>query len=252
MIRLPRLPPLPPAARIAASVACLAVLPVAASTQLPVGRLFGSVRDIAGRPIGGASVHAVNPSAVPSAFSATVDKKGDWSILGPRPGVWRVSAEAPGFEPLTVSVPVSVSQRGEPIDFVLVALPARSPLDGVDTKRLQDDLSRASALMADARWDEAVAAYRAILARVPLLDSVNFAIGRALRMKKDYAGAEAAYRALLERDARNQRALLEVGRTRFEAGHGAAASAALDELLAIDSSTEEAAQARELLAQVRK
>ncbi len=252
MIRLPRFPPLPPAARIAACAACLTILPAAASAQFPVGRLFGSVRDIAGRPIGGASVHAVNPSAVPSAFSATVNKKGEWSILGPRSGVWKVSAEAPGFEPATVSVPVSLAQRAEPIDFVLVALPARSPLDGVDTKRLQDDLSRASALMAGARWDEAVAAYRAILARVPLLDSVNFAIGRALRMKKDYAGAEAAYRALLERDARNQQALLEVGRTQIEAGNGAAAAATLDGLLAIDASTEEAAEARELLARIRK
>lgn len=251
MTRVPRLT-LPLAARIGAAALCFILLPLPASAQFPVGRLLGTVRDIAGRPIEGATIYAVNPAGVPSEFSAKVNQKGEWSILGPRSGVWRVSADAPGFEASSVTVPVSVFQRGEPIDFVLVASPVKSPLDGVDTKRLQADLNQAATLMAEQRWDEAVAAYRAILARVPLLDTVNLAIGRALRMQKDYAGAEAAYRALLKRDARNQRALLEIGRTQFEGGNGEAAAATLDGLLAVDNSTDEAAEARELLARIRR
>jgi len=250
--RVPRLVSLPASAWLVAATVWLAWPAASAGAQFPVGRIVGTVRDIAGRPIEGASVHAVNPAGIPSEFSTESDKKGAWSILGPRSGRWTVSAEAEGFESAAVAIPVNVFQRGEPVDFVLVAVPARTPLEGVDTKQLQADLGRADTLMAEERWDEAVAAYREILARVPLLDTVNLAIGRALRTKKDYAGAEAAYRALLKRDAKNQKALLGVGRTQRERGDQAAAIATLEQVVAIDGATDEAAAARELLAAMRK
>lgn len=252
MSRVPRLAFLPAAAWIVAATMWMALPAAPADAQFPVGRIVGTVRDIAGRPIEGASIFAVNPAGIPSEFSTTSDRKGAWSILGPRSGRWTVSAEAEGFEAITVAVPVNVFQSGEPIDFVLVAVPAQSPLDGVDTKQLQADLGRADTLMAEERWDEAVAAYRAILVKVPLLDTVNLAIGRALRMKKDFAGAEAAYRALLTRDANNQKAMLGVGRAQHEGGDRASAVATLERVVAIDGATDEAAAARELLASIRR
>jgi tetratricopeptide (TPR) repeat protein len=232
------------------SALCAAV-PPPAGAQFPVGRLIGTVRDIAGRPVNGATIHAENPGAVPSEFTATSNRNGEWAILGPRSGLWKVSADAPGFEREVFTVPVAMLQRNPPIEFVLVGVPARSPLDGVDTKQLQADLSAAGSLMAQERWDDAVAAYRTILSRVPQLDSANLAIGRGLRMKKDYAGAEAAYNMMLRRDAGNQKALLELGRTEREHGDAAAARTTLERLIALDGSTGEAAEARELLASIR-
>lgn len=252
MSRVPLFVSPPAAAWLVAAMVWMAFPAASADAQFPVGRLVGTVRDIAGRPIEGASIHAVNPAGIPSEFSTKSDKKGGWSILGPRSGRWTVSAEAEGFEATTVAVPVNVFQRGEPSDFILVAVPAKTPLDGVDTKQLQADLGRADTLMAEEHWDEAVAAYRAILVRVPLLDTVNLAIGRALRMKKDFAGAEAAYRALLKRDASNQKALLGVGRTQHEGGDRASAVATLERVVAMDGATDEAAAARELLAAIRR
>ena len=227
------------------------VAPAPAAAQFPVGRLTGTVRDIAGRPVKGATIRAVSPAAVPSEFEATTDRKGEWAILGVRSGRWEVTAGAEGFETETLTLPVAMLQPNPPLNFVLVGLPAHGPLDGVDTKQLQADLAAADSLMVQQRWGDAVAAYRAILARVPPLDSVNLAIGRALRMKKDYAGAEAAYNELLRHDARNQQVLLEIGRTQHERGDPAAAVATLERLVAIDGSTAEAALARELLASIR-
>ena len=222
-----------------------------AAAQQPVGRLAGTVKNIAGQPIKGATIRAVNPGAIPNEFTSTSDQKGQWAILGMRSGVWEVSALAPGFESSTIAVRVAGLQSAPAIQFVLLGTAVRGPLEGVDTKRLQTALSTAETMMAEERWDDAIAEYRAILAMAPPLDTVNLALGRALRMKKDYAGAAAAYGEILKRDARNQKALLELGRTQHEQGDRAAALATLEKLVAIDGTTDEATEARALIEQIR-
>jgi len=223
-----------------------------AAAQQPVGRLAGTVKNIAGQPIKGATIRAVNPGAIPNEFTSTSDQKGQWAILGMRSGVWEVSALAPGFESSTIAVRVAGLQSAPAIQFVLLGTAVRGPLEGVDTKRLQTALSSAESLMAQERWDDAIVEYKAILAMAPPLDTVNLAIGRALRMKKDYAGAAAAYGEILKRDARNQNALLGLGRTQHEQGDRAAALATLEKLVAIDGTTDEATEARALIEQIRR
>jgi tetratricopeptide (TPR) repeat protein len=222
-----------------------------AAAQQPVGRLAGTVKDIAGQPIKGATIRAVSPVAIPNEFTSTSDQKGQWAILGMRLGAWEVSAGAPGFESSTIAVRVVGLQSNPAIRFVLVGAAVRGALDGVDTKLLQADLDAAEALMARQDWDGAIAAYKVILAKVPPLSMVNMAIGRALRMKKDYAGAAAAYGEILKGDATNQKALLELGRTQHEQGDRAAALATLEKLVAIDGTTAEATEARALIEQIR-
>jgi TolA-binding protein len=219
--------------------------------QQPVGRLTGTVKDISGQVIKGATIRAVNPGAIPNEFTSTSDQKGRWAILGMRPGAWEVSALAPGFESSTITVRVAGLQSGPAIQFVLLGTAVRGPLEGVDTRLLQADLDAAEALMATGAWDEAIAAYTAILAKAPPLSMVNLALGRALRMKKDYAGAAAAYGEILKSDARNQKALLELGRTQHEQGDRNAAMATLEALIAIDGTTDEATEARALIGQIR-
>jgi len=241
-----------PALACAATWSFVVFLALPAAAQQPVGRLAGTVKDLSGQVIKGATIRAVNPGAIPNEFTATSDQKGQWAILGLRSGAWEVSALAPGFESSTIAVRVAVLQANPAIRFVLVGAAARGPLEGVDTKRLQTALSSAESLMVQERWDDAIAEYRAILAMAPPLDTVNLAIGRALRMKKDYAGAASAYGEILKGDARNQKALLELGRTQREQGDRAAALATLEKLVAIDGTTDEATEARALIEQIRR
>lgn len=238
----------------ALAAACWAAVAFAspATAQPMVGRLTGTVKSITGQPIKAATIHAVNPATIPSEFTSTSDQKGEWAILGLRGGLWEIEASAPGFESSTIAVRVATSMNNPVVQFVLVGVPLRGAMDGVDSRRLQASLSAAESLMAQEKWDEAVAEYRSILAMVPPLDAVNLAIGRALRMKKDYAGAAAAYGEILKRDASNQKALLELGRTQYEQGDRAAAIATLEKLIGVDQATGEAAEARILLEQVRK
>jgi tetratricopeptide (TPR) repeat protein len=220
--------------------------------QTLVGRLTGSVKNLAGQPVKAATIRAVNPSAIPTEFTATTDQKGEWAILGIRGGLWEVTASAPGFESSTVAVRVAISLNNPKVQFVLVGMPVKGAMDGVDTKKLQAALSAAESLMAQEQWDEAAAEYRNILAMAPALDTVNLALGRALLLKKDYAGASAAFGDVLKKNARNQKALLGLGRTQYGQGDRAAAIATLEQVLSIDGATSEAAEARGLLEQVRK
>lgn len=239
---------------LASMAACWAVLVFASPShgQSMVARLAGSVKTVFGQPIKAATIRATNPAAVPSEFTATSDQKGEWAILGIRSGLWEVTASAPGFESTTVAVRVALTLDNPKVQLTLVGAPMRGAMDGVDTKRLQEMLSAAESLMAQEKWDEAVAQYRSILAMVPPLDTVNLAIGRALRMKKDYAGAIDAYNEVLKRDAASQQALLGLGRTQRDQGERAAAIATLERVVALDPSTAEAREARSVLDEIRK
>jgi tetratricopeptide (TPR) repeat protein len=235
------------------AAACVAVLAAAmpASAQM-VGRLTGSVKTITGQPIKAATVRAVNPNTIPSEFTVTTDQKGEWAILGLRGGLWEVTASAPGFESATVAVRTTLSLNNPRVQITLVGTPVKGAMDGVDTKKLQASLSAAESAMAQGNWDEAIAEYRKILVMAPALDTANLALGRAYLLKKDYTGASAAFVELLKVDARNQKALLGLGRAQYEQGDRARAISTLEQAVAIDGATPEAAEARELLQQARK
>jgi tetratricopeptide (TPR) repeat protein len=234
--------------------ACWAALALASpsAAQPLVGRLTGSVKTLTGQPIKAATIRAVNPTAIPSEFTATSDQRGEWAILGIRGGLWEVTASVPGFESSTVAVSTTLSMNNPKVQFVLVGTPVKGAMDGVDTKQLQAMLSAAESLMAQEKWDEAAAEYRNILAMAPALDTVNLALGRALLLKKDYAGASAAFGDVLKNDARNQKALVGLGRTQYEQGNRAAAIATLEQAVSIDGATSEAAEARAFLDGIRK
>lgn len=209
-------------------VVLLGALPVAAQT----GRIGGLVRDDKGQPLKGATVVAENPSASPPSFTATTDDKGRFSIIGLRAGQWKLTASAPGFQPSVGNVPIrTIGAPNPPVEFTLApgASGPAGALAGVNTKELQGELAAAEAKMTANDFDGAIAAYQAMLTKVPALTMLHMQIGRAQRMKKDYDGALASYQKLLAADPTNERAKIEVGMTNLEKGDFAAAETALTE-----------------------
>jgi tetratricopeptide (TPR) repeat protein len=163
-----------------------------------------------------------------------------------------VTAGAPGLESATVAVRVSVLRVNPNVELVHVGVPPRGPLEGIDSAALQADISHAETLMAAAKYDEAITIYRALLAKVPPLTTLNLGIGRALRLKKDYAGAAEAYAELLKADPASQKTLYELACTDRERGDRAAAIATLEKLINLDGTTDEAQNARVLLAELKR
>jgi tetratricopeptide (TPR) repeat protein len=216
----------------------MSALPAAAQT----GRIGGTVKDQNGQPIKGATVTAENPNASPSSFTATTDDRGRYSMIGLRAGTWKVTASAPGFQPLGGQVPIkTIGSPMPPIDFTL-APGATGPvgaLAGVNTKELQAELAKADELMAANDFDGAIAAYEAMLARVPQLTMLNMQIGRAYRSKKEYDKAIEVYKRVPDTDPAADRVKIEIGMAQLEKNDLAGAEATLTEVASSTSANRE-------------
>ncbi|HZR23094.1 MAG TPA: tetratricopeptide repeat protein [Vicinamibacterales bacterium] len=200
------------------------------SAAAQTGRVGGTVKDDTGQALKGATITAENPNASPNSFTATTDDKGRWSIIGMRTGEWAFTAQAPGFEAESIKMQVrTVGVPNAPLEFKLRkgAAPAASALGNLAAKDLQQELVAADALYNVQQWDQAIAAYRAILAKAPALSVINLQIAAAYRNKKDYDNAIAAYTELLKSDPNNDKAKIGIGMTNLEKGDITAAEETL-------------------------
>lgn len=211
----------------------LAVLLVAAAAQTvsaQSGRLAGIVRDERGEPIKGATVIAQNPDVKPDSFTTTTDDKGRFAMIGLRSGAWLLTALAPGFMGQTGEAIVrQAPAAGPPLVFTLrqvVAPP--SALGSIAVKDLQAELAAADELYNKARWDDAIMAYRAILATAPALNVINLQIAAAYRNKREFDKAISAYNDLLKVDPDNDKAKVGIAMTSVEKGDLQAAERSLE------------------------
>jgi TolA-binding protein len=206
---------------ICCAALAFAVAAAAPDARAQGGHVDGTVRDDHGQPIRGATVRADNPDAAPSSFTASTDEKGYFAILGLRGGVWTFVAQAPGFSTETAKVPVRSLTVGPSMTFTLkkiVAPPPSGALAGVNARDLQSELAEADKLYNAEKWDDAIAAYKAILTHAPALTVINLQLGAAYRSKRDYEGAAAAYNALLKTDPSNEKARVGLAMTSLEKG----------------------------------
>jgi Flp pilus assembly protein TadD len=194
-----------------------------------VGRVNGLVRDDSGNPIKGATVTADNPNVGPTTYTATTDDKGRFTIIGLRAGQWRFTAHAPGHAGDVGQLSVRFGSPNPPLAFTLRKNGplATAPLGNVTARDLQSQLTAADAFFNQQKWDEAIAAYQAIVAKTPALSVVQLRIAASYRNKKDYDNAVAAYEALLAADPANQKAKVGIAAVSLERGDAAKAEATL-------------------------
>ena len=200
----------------------LLLLLVASTASAQTGRVGGQVKDESGQPVKGATITAENPSASPSSFTATTDDKGRFSIIGLRSGQWTFTAQAPGFSPESGKLNVqTIGTPNPPLTFTLrkgSGGGTAGALGGMAAKDLQAELAAADQLFNAQKWDESIAAYRAIMTKAPSLSVINLQIAAAYRNKKDYDSALAAYNELLKADPNNDKAKIGIGMTNLEKG----------------------------------
>ena len=200
------------------ALACLLAGAVARETaaQGVNGRVSGVIRDDFGDPIKGATITALNDDNGTS-FTGTTDSKGRFVMIGLRPGLWRMIAQAPGHSP--IGGEQRLRSANNPI--LLFTLQKRSPrpdgpLANVSAKTLQSDLAAADQLFDQGLWEQAIAAYGAILRQSPSLTAIQLQIATAYRAKGDAAGADAVYKSLLASEPSNERARVELAALALE------------------------------------
>lgn len=201
---------------------------LAAPAAAQIGRVNGVVKDEGGQALKGATITAENPDSGQT-FTATTDDKGRFTMIGLRTGGWRFIAQAPGYSPEVGTMGVRMGAPNPPVTFALKksGVVNFGPLGGVTGKEIQTDLAAAESLYGQRRWDDAIAAYKAIMDRTPTLAAINLQIAAAHRQKKDYGAALAAYGALLKADPYNEAAEVGIAQTLMERGDTAAAEQSL-------------------------
>jgi len=107
--------------------------------------------------------------------------------------------------------------------------PPPSALGSIGAKDLQSDLRSADQMFNAQQWDQAIAAYKSILAKTPALSVINLQVAAAYRSKKDYDGALVAYNDLLKAEPTSDKARVGLGQTYMERGDLGAAANALNQ-----------------------
>ena len=240
--------------------AALLTVMLAAPAAAQSGRVFGSVLDTAGNPIKGATIQASNREAYPPELTAATDAKGRFAIIGLRAGVWRFTADAPGFIASDAAVPVRSGTLGAPLQLVLRRTP--EPMPGALSKDLSSQLLSAQTMRDDGRYDQALSTLQSIQAKNPKLTAINLLIGDVYRQKATretdatvrqglYDRAIAAYNDMLKADADNARAKIELGVTAQAAGNADAAAKAFLDVISASPGTPAAAEAAAHLQQLK-
>lgn len=241
-------------ARIIRAVAALALLlAVATPAAAQPGRISGLIKDDSGRPVPSATVVAENPDGAPDTLTAVADRKGRFAMIGLRPGLWSIRIQAAGHEPLQTSMRVSAVRNTLPIEFRLRKLEEVPPgaLDGLDVKTIEAEIASADALLQAGQAEGAITAYRALLTKIPVLTTLNLRIGAACRVKGDDEGALTAYQAAIDTGAAPAKAHLRMAEIAFDRGDAASARVHLEHVVSLAPSSDQAAEARALLARLQ-
>jgi Tfp pilus assembly protein PilF len=159
----------------------------------------GKVVDAQGKPVEGATITFESQSSSAKRDTKT-DKKGEFLQVGLASGAYKVTATKEGVGTATQTGQVS---QGRPVElsFKLAPAAAGGPLaGGGDAKaaaELQALAAAAGAASTAGNWDEAVAKYTELTAKVPTCAECFLQLGHAQAQKKSYTEAEAAYKQSL-------------------------------------------------------
>ena len=195
-------------------VAAALVITLPAPVLAQAARATGTVRNIEGRPIKGATVRAMNPDAHPPEFTSVTDDKGRFAMIGLRSGTWTFRVDAEGFNPVEASAPMRVAGT-PPMTFTLER--ALGPLPNALAADIEKQLAAAKQHRDAGRLDQAISAYQEIRTRNPKLTMVNLVLGDVYRRKAAQEGDPAARQALFDRALASYNALLDEDAERAKA-----------------------------------
>jgi thioredoxin-like negative regulator of GroEL len=192
-------------ALICLTVAVLAVGSVYAQSYKGKGRLYGFVTDQDGKPLEGVRVVLYSLKAS-SGLEVKSDAKGEWTAMYVRGGGWNVDLEKVGYMPKRLSVHIMETMDNPAVKSVM------SKVEGlVITDEMKAALNEGNNLFAQGKFQEAAAAYQAIVDKTPEIYLVYKNVGNCWFELQDYAKAEEFYKKVLDKEPNNSEVLMLVG-----------------------------------------
>lgn len=169
------------------------------------GRQIGYVFDEQGAPLEGVAVKLFSLK-VQRGFEVSTDKDGKWVAFGIIGGSWNVDFEKFGFMPRNIAIQINEWKRDPETKINLKRAEGL-----ILTDELKEMLNKGNELLDGRKYDEAAAAFRAILEKFSDAYLINKNIGNCYFALEKYEEAEAFYLKILEKDPRNFDAMLLIG-----------------------------------------
>ena len=157
------------------------------------GLVSGTVTDLQGQPVEGASV-SIEQEGTNRHFDMKTNKKGEFMQIGLASGQYKVTATK---DKMTASNSVRISQ-GRPATTKLVLGAAAAAGEAAAVNALRKVLDEAIAASNGGKYDEAIAGFQKALEIQPTCFACNYNIGYAHAQKKEYDAAEASYKKAIE------------------------------------------------------
>jgi predicted Zn-dependent protease len=182
-----------------------------------MGRLGGRVLDEdTGKPIEGVSVKAMMPrSENRGPNESKSNAKGEWAVGGLASGEWALDFVKEGYEPRSISVPVSEGGGRRPMEVKLKKKAAPPPDPNVEIKV---KLTEAAAKMNAKQFAEARAIYEALSAQHPEVKQFRPLIARTYYGEGNKAAAIEHLRKAAAEDPENLEVRVLLGTTLMEDG----------------------------------
>jgi tetratricopeptide (TPR) repeat protein len=186
-------------ARLALSVLVLVLAGLPAIGYAQTGRLKGKVIDADSKPVEGAVITIENKEMNAKRTTKT-DKRGDYTQFLP-PGPYIVTAAK---DKLSATQETRVSLDEKELNFTLKPT-GPAPASEADRKKAEAEMTAVKTAFSDAvtlsnegKFDEAIAKFNEVVAKVPKCTECQTNIGAVYFKKKDYDQSEAAYKKAIE------------------------------------------------------
>jgi Flp pilus assembly protein TadD len=190
------------------SLALLALLasPGIADAQMSA-RVRGTVLDLDGRPVDGATVVFDYQGGLSRQLEATTNDEGEYLQMGLQRGPYTVKAIKDGVGERAEEITLRVGQQIE-LDFTLVPVGMRTMGDLSEAERaeyeretsLRASMDAAVAASVAGDYDDAIAKFEEVLAEVPDCHECQNGIGMIHAQREEYDDAETAFQRAIEID----------------------------------------------------
>jgi tetratricopeptide (TPR) repeat protein len=169
------------------------------------GTARGKVVDDKDQPVEGAAVTLDFQGGVTRKHTTKSNKKGEFTQVGLNPGIYKVTVTKEGYQGSTLDARIMLGEPTYLPDLKLLSAEAakKAAAGGADVEKLNAELRQmvkdAQTLAAEKKYDEAIAAFQAVLTKnIAAPEEIHFRIGQLQAEKKDFPAAEASYLKTLE------------------------------------------------------
>lgn len=169
------------------------------------GTARGKVLDDKGQPVEGAGISIEYQGGITRKHTTKSNRKGEYTQVGLAPGIYKITATKDGYQGGYLEARITLGDATYLPDLKLISADAAraAAAGGAEAEKAAAELRQmvgdAQALAAADKYDEAIAAFQAILTRnVAMPEEVHYRIGQLQAEKKDWAAAEASFLKALE------------------------------------------------------